>query len=70
MAALLNFAPAHGVRLAADTVARLSRIVHATLRRQAFERPVLVQHWIADASGRLCCHWEVELPRDIPVPPD
>jgi hypothetical protein len=70
MAALLKFRPARGVPSIAGTVARLNRIVGATLRRQACARPLLTQQWTADADGCLSCHWEIGVPPDIPIPPD
>ena len=70
MAALLKVRPVPGVSSAADTVARLNTAVQASLLRHANVRAVLVQHWTADADGRLSCHWDIELPPDIPIPPD
>ena len=68
MAALLKNRPAHGAVKAAETIARLNRVVAATLRQQAHERPKLVCHWQQDSAGRLFCHWDFAVP-DIPVPP-
>ena len=68
MAALLKFAPAHGVLSAAETVARLNRDVAVALLRQATARPALVCQWQPDADGRLSCHWGTGVP-DNPVPP-
>ncbi len=69
MAALLKFAPRHGVSTTTETIVRLNRAVEATLSRQAHGRPTLVCHWTQDADGRLSCHWDSE-PPDIPIPPD
>jgi hypothetical protein len=68
MAALLKFAPAHGILTAAETIARLSTAVQASLSRQADARPTLVCRWLQDADGRLSCHWEFEVPAAIPSP--
>jgi hypothetical protein len=70
MVALLKIRPAPGVSSAADTVAWLNTTVQASLRRHANTRPLLVQHWTADARGRPICHWDVELSPGIPIPPD
>jgi hypothetical protein len=68
MAALLHIAPPHGASTAADTIARLSQIVTATLHQQRAARPMLVCRWLQDPDGRLACHWEL-LPPDVPIPP-
>ena len=68
MAALLEFRPVHGVTTAAETIARLNRVVKATLSRQVIGRPRLVCHWQQDVAGRLSCYWKIE-PPDIPIPP-
>jgi hypothetical protein len=70
MAALLKFGPPRGVPSAAGSVARLNRIVDATLRRQARARPLLMQQWTVDADGCLSCYWEIGIPPEIPIPPD
>ena len=77
MAALVRFAPMHGV-LAAGTTWRMNRGIEKALRREvqprptlvrrrAHEGPTLVCHWRQSADGRLSCRWDIEVPR-APVP--
>ena len=79
MAALLKFAPPHGVLTAAGTVGRLNSRIETALRREAQARPTLVLrrahggptlvcHWRQSADGRLFCHWDIEVP-GAPIPP-
>jgi hypothetical protein len=73
MAALLRFAPAHGV-LTAGTIWRMNRSIEGALRREAQARPAhvvrrahggptLVCHWQQSADRRLSCDWDIEVPR-------
>jgi hypothetical protein len=70
MAAFLDIAPSCGAPIAADTVVRLNRSIRIALARRQEARPTLVCRWLQDADGRLSCYWEVDLPIDIPIPPD
>jgi hypothetical protein len=70
MAAFLDFRPAGGAVGAANTIASLKHAIAATLSQHSAARPVLVCHWLQDADGRLSCHWEIEPPASIPIPPD
>jgi hypothetical protein len=70
MAAFLDLRPAGGAVGAASIVAALKRDIAATLSRQQAARPVLLRRWLQDADGRLSCHWEIESPTSIPIPPD
>jgi hypothetical protein len=74
MAAILHLtsvrgAPAHGDHAAVDTIARLNRAIQTVLDGRAGTRPILIRHWLADAEGRLSCHWDVDL-HQTQVPPD
>jgi hypothetical protein len=77
MAALLRFAPAHGV-LTAGTIWRMNPSIEGALRREAQARPghvlrrahggpTLVCHWQQSADGRLSCCWDLEVPH-APIP--
>jgi hypothetical protein len=70
MAAFLDIAPPYGAANAADTIERLDRTIRITLALRQEARPTLVCRWLQDADGRLSCYWEVDLPIDIPIPPD
>ena len=70
MAAFLDLCPAGGVVGAATIIAALKRHIALTLSQQQATRPVLLCHWLQDPDGRLSCHWEIEPPTSIPIPPD
>jgi hypothetical protein len=78
MAALLKFAPTHGV-LTAGTIWRMNHSIEGALRRQAQARPALVLrrahgdptlvcHWRQGPDGRLSCHWDIDVP-GAPIAP-
>ncbi len=69
MAAFLDTLPC-GAASAADTVGRLERTIRIALARRQEAHPTLACRWLQDADGRLSCYWEVDLPIDIPIPPD
>jgi len=76
MAALVGFAPMHGV-LAAGTTWRVNHSIEKALRREAQARPTLVRRRAHEGptlvcqrrqSGRrLSRHWDIEVPC-APVP--
>jgi hypothetical protein len=70
MAAFLDIAPPYGAAITADTIRRLDRSIRIALARRQEARPTLACRWLQDADGRLSCFWEVDLPIDIPIPPD
>jgi len=70
MAAFLDLRPTGGAVGAATIIAALKHAIEATLSRQQATRPVLLCHWLQDPDGRLSCHWEIEPPTSIPIPPD
>lgn len=69
MAALLHLAPPRGAANTATELNRLRALVHATLAQRGPRPRMLACHWQADANGRLSCHWDVEVPVIVPVPP-